>query len=121
MSTLPLMYFAIGFAAAAAAKSMTSILGSLARAWQRQTERMQFNELDDHALRDLGVDRSEFQSYCAESELLATPTRIRTGLVPHATMPWDLAQATQVRCQHCARVLGSHRQLFAGASVAARP
>ena len=43
---------------------------------RRRAER-EFGALDAHALRDLGLHRSEFGSYWAESRGLAQPTRRR--------------------------------------------
>ena len=39
--------------------------------------RREFDRLDDSTLRDLGISRSEFDSYWAETHGLAEPTRVR--------------------------------------------
>ena len=54
-------------------KATTSALQALARRRRWAKAREQINELDDHALRDLGVSRSEFKSYFVESERLGSP------------------------------------------------
>lgn len=147
MTILPLTltFFAAGFATAAAGRTMTSMLRSLARLWRWERSRAQLNELDDHALRDLGVDRSEFMSYFAESERFAPATRRRTvGVVEHS-VPSEPAKpptsrdadvhgssrhATTSVCHECGRNLDrrhrlrathSLRNLLASAHVAARP
>jgi uncharacterized protein YjiS (DUF1127 family) len=48
-----------------------------ARLRQRRRARRQLQLLDGHALRDLGIDRSEWSSYEAEAAGLAAPTRRR--------------------------------------------
>ena len=144
MTTLPFMYFAAGFAVATATNWMQAAFQVLARAWRWRRSRAQFNELDAHALRDLGVDRSEFMSYCAESECLTPVTRRRVAFAAEQPVPGGPASATHPTeverrgarharthlCDECGkslssghrlRALRSHRKLLAGAHVAARP
>ena len=45
--------------------------------WRRAAARREFSRLDAGALRDLGMSRSEFDSYWAESHGMAEPTRLR--------------------------------------------
>lgn len=52
----------------------------VAARWRRAAARREFNRLDANALRDLGVSRSEFDSYWAESHGMAEPTRVRVML-----------------------------------------
>lgn len=49
----------------------------LAGAWRYGAARREFERLDDNTLRDLGISRSEFDSYWAETHGLAEPTRVR--------------------------------------------
>jgi uncharacterized protein YjiS (DUF1127 family) len=49
---------------------------------QRTLDRIELGRLDDHALRDLGICRSEFESINAESRIDAELTRRRVAL------PW---------------------------------
>jgi uncharacterized protein YjiS (DUF1127 family) len=49
----------------------------LAGIWRYAKARDEFNRLPDAALRDLGIDRSEFGSHFAESEGRAAATRRR--------------------------------------------
>lgn len=49
----------------------------LAAGWRRAAARREFNRVDDNTLRDLGISRGEFDSYWAETEGLAEPTRLR--------------------------------------------
>ena len=49
---------------------------------QRTLDRIELGRLDDHALRDLGICRSEFDSFDAESRVNAKLTRRRVAL------PW---------------------------------
>ena len=48
-----------------------------AGAWRYAAARCEFQRLDDNALRDLGISRSEFDSYWAESLGLAERSRRR--------------------------------------------
>lgn len=144
MTTLAFVYFAAGFAVAKATNWMQAAFHLLARAWRWRRSRAQFNELDAHALRDLGVDRSEFMSYCAESECLTPVTRRRVAFAAEQPVPGEPVDATRLTeverrgarharthvCDECGkslssghrlRALRSHRQLLAGAHVAAWP
>jgi uncharacterized protein YjiS (DUF1127 family) len=49
----------------------------LAGAWRYAVARREFNCLDERTLRDLGMSRSEFDSYWAETHGLAEQTRVR--------------------------------------------
>jgi uncharacterized protein YjiS (DUF1127 family) len=49
----------------------------LAGAWRHAVARREFNRLDANALRDLGMSRSEFDSYWAETHGTAEQTRVR--------------------------------------------
>ncbi|MCM2336784.1 MAG: hypothetical protein NDI66_08390 [Pseudomonas sp.] len=60
-----------GFAA------LRALLGRLADAWRHAAAHREFNRLDAAALRDLGLTRSEFDSYWAETHGQAEPTRLR--------------------------------------------
>ena len=48
--------------------------------WRRAAARREFSRLEAGALRDLGMSRSEFDSYWAESHGMAEPTRVRVML-----------------------------------------
>jgi uncharacterized protein YjiS (DUF1127 family) len=50
-----------------------------AEARRRARARAELETLDEHALRDLGLERSELDSYLAESLHHAESTRRRTG------------------------------------------
>ena len=112
-------------------KATTSALQALARRRRWAKAREQINELDDHALRDLGVSRSEFKSYFVESERLEQPAHVRTRIAA-PTQRAPRAAATKLPPHpDCGRARvppseprhpsGSHRKLFRGAHVAARP
>jgi uncharacterized protein YjiS (DUF1127 family) len=64
--------FAIGLRSA-----LRTWMRELAGAWRYAVARREFNQLDAGALRDLGISRSEFDSYWAESHGLAEQTRVR--------------------------------------------
>jgi uncharacterized protein YjiS (DUF1127 family) len=49
----------------------------LAGAWRYASARREFNRVDQDTLRDLGISRSEFDSYWAETHGMAEPTRVR--------------------------------------------
>ena len=57
--------------------ALSAVMGELASAWRRAVARREFNRLDASALRDLGMTRSEFDSYWAESHGEAEQTRVR--------------------------------------------
>lgn len=57
--------------------SLRALLHELAGAWRHAAARREFERLDDSTLRDLGISRSEFDSYWAETHGLAEPTRLR--------------------------------------------
>ena len=144
MTTLAFMYFAAGFTVAKATNWMQVAFRVLGRAWRWRRSRAQFNELDAHALRDLGLDRSEFMSYCAESECLTPVTRRRVAFAAEQPVPGEPVSATPPTaaerrgarhartpvCDECGkslssghrlRALRSHRKLLASAHAAARP
>jgi uncharacterized protein YjiS (DUF1127 family) len=56
---------------------MRAVTRELAGAWRYALARREFNRLDANALRDLGMSRSEFDSYWAESHGTAEQTRVR--------------------------------------------
>jgi uncharacterized protein YjiS (DUF1127 family) len=69
-----------GFARRLAARlhaSLRALSRELAGAWSYAAARREFERLDDSTLRDLGISRSEFDSYWAETHGLAEPTRVR--------------------------------------------
>jgi uncharacterized protein YjiS (DUF1127 family) len=51
---------------------LAACLSAAGRAWQarrrRRVARREFERLDERALRDLGVGRDEFDTWCAEAE-----------------------------------------------------
>jgi hypothetical protein len=53
------------------------MLHELADSWRHAAARREFNLLDDATLRDLGMRRSEYDSYWAESHGMADHTRKR--------------------------------------------
>jgi uncharacterized protein YjiS (DUF1127 family) len=74
---------AIGEAVAAIVWVIVWLTGSFWRSWQRRLEAAATYEglgaLDDHTLRDLGIDRSELGSVAAEVEGRAARTRLRVA------------------------------------------
>jgi len=66
----------LGRRASAAARS---VLHELADAWRHAAARREFEALDDATLRDLGMRRSEYDSYWAETHGLAEHTRKRVS------------------------------------------
>jgi uncharacterized protein YjiS (DUF1127 family) len=58
-------------------KPLRSMLHELADSWRYAAARREFNLLDDATLRDLGMRRSEYDSYWAESHGMADHTRKR--------------------------------------------
>lgn len=58
-------------------KPLRSALRELADSWRYAAARREFHSLDDATLRDLGMRRSEYDSYWAESHGLAERTRKR--------------------------------------------
>ena len=50
---------------------------ALAERRRAARERAEFDRLDDHALRDLGITRDEYLSYAAEARGLVPLTRLR--------------------------------------------
>ena len=74
--------------ASPAGESMLSPIRRIIRAlshefagrWRRAAARREFSRLDAGALRDLGMSRSKFDSYWAESHGMAEPTRVRVML-----------------------------------------
>lgn len=57
--------------------TLRTFMRELAGAWRYAVARREFNRLDAGALRDLGMSRSEFDSYWAETHGLAEQTRLR--------------------------------------------
>jgi uncharacterized protein YjiS (DUF1127 family) len=49
----------------------------LAGAWRYGVARREFAQLDEMTLRDIGMSRGEFDSYWAETQGQAEPTRVR--------------------------------------------
>jgi uncharacterized protein YjiS (DUF1127 family) len=69
-----------GFARRLAARLhafLRALSHELAGACRYAAARREFDRLDDSTLRDLGISRSEFDSYWAETHGLAEPTRVR--------------------------------------------
>lgn len=62
------------------AAGLRTILHRAAGAWRHAAARREFQRLDDAALRDLGISRSEFDSYWAES--LGQAERSRRRVMP---------------------------------------
>ncbi|NPC56327.1 hypothetical protein [Caenimonas soli] len=58
--------------------SVRVLIQHLADRWHHAAARREFAGLDASTVRDLGMSRSEFDSYWAESHGLAEPTRVRT-------------------------------------------
>jgi uncharacterized protein YjiS (DUF1127 family) len=63
--------------AAGLRSALSALLRELAGAWRYAAARREFNRVDQDTLRDLGISRSEFDSYWAETQGLAEPTRVR--------------------------------------------
>ena len=57
--------------------TLRSVMRELAGAWRHAVARREFNRLDASTLRDLGMSRSEFDSYWAETHGEAEQTRQR--------------------------------------------
>lgn len=57
--------------------ALRTFVRELAGAWRYAVAHREFNRLDAGTLRDLGMSRSEFDSYWAESHGLAEQTRVR--------------------------------------------
>jgi len=57
--------------------ALRALARELAGAWRYAVARREFNHVDANTLRDLGISRSEFDSYWAESQGLAEQTRVR--------------------------------------------
>jgi uncharacterized protein YjiS (DUF1127 family) len=57
--------------------ALRGLMGELAGAWRHAVARREFNRLDASTLRDLGLTRSEFESYWAETHGQAEQTRVR--------------------------------------------
>ncbi len=56
---------------------LRSVFRELADSWRYAAARREFNSLDDATLRDLGMRRSEYDSYWAETHGMAEHTRKR--------------------------------------------
>lgn len=54
-----------------------ALLQELGGIWRYAAARREFDRLDAQTLRDIGMSRTEFDSYWAESHGLAEPTRVR--------------------------------------------
>jgi uncharacterized protein YjiS (DUF1127 family) len=57
--------------------ALRGVVGELAGVWRHAVARREFNRLDASTLRDLGMSRSEFDSYWAETHGDAEQTRVR--------------------------------------------
>jgi uncharacterized protein YjiS (DUF1127 family) len=57
--------------------ALRAIWRELAGAWRYAAARREFNRVDENTLRDLGISRSEFDSYWAETHGMAERTRVR--------------------------------------------
>jgi hypothetical protein len=57
--------------------ALRSMLEEFAGVWRYALARREFNRVDDSTLRDLGMCRSEFDSYWAETHGRAERTRVR--------------------------------------------
>ena len=57
--------------------SLRGLMQRFADRWHHAAARREFSSLDACTVRDLGMSRSEFDSYWAESHGLAEPTRAR--------------------------------------------
>jgi uncharacterized protein YjiS (DUF1127 family) len=64
--------FAVGLRSA-----LRALVREIAGAWRYAIARREFNALDASTLRDLGMSRSEFDSYWAETHGMAEQTRVR--------------------------------------------
>jgi uncharacterized protein YjiS (DUF1127 family) len=60
---------------------LAGLLNRVAEAWRHAAARREFERLDEYTLRDLGIDRGEFDSFWAEAHGWSEPTRRRAG--PH--------------------------------------
>lgn len=58
-------------------RMLRALLHELAGAWRYAAARREFERVDDHTLRDLGITRGEFDSYWAETQGWVEPTRRR--------------------------------------------
>ena len=58
-------------------KSLRGLMRKFADRWHYAAARREFACLDATTVRDLGMSRSEFDSYWAESQGLAEQTRVR--------------------------------------------
>ncbi|MDF2467526.1 MAG: hypothetical protein K0Q43_5761 [Ramlibacter sp.] len=66
---------------------LRSVLRELADSWRYAAARREFNSLDDATLRDLGMRRSEYDSYWAETHGMAERTR-KHAMAPHREKQW---------------------------------
>jgi uncharacterized protein YjiS (DUF1127 family) len=57
--------------------AMRALVREITGAWRYAIARREFNALDASTLRDLGMSRSEFDSYWAETHGMAEQTRAR--------------------------------------------
>lgn len=62
---------------AAALSQVRSAVARMRRRWHEATTRRALSELDDGALRDIGMTRSEIASVAAEAHDAVVPTRAR--------------------------------------------
>jgi uncharacterized protein YjiS (DUF1127 family) len=65
--------------------ALRSLIARIARRYRRARARAEIDGLDDGALRDIGIHRSEAASYWAESERLVEQTRMRLLQRMHAS------------------------------------
>ena len=63
--------------AAGVRSALGALLHHLEGVWAYAAARSEFNRLDASTLRDLGISRSEFDSYWAETHGMADQTRVR--------------------------------------------
>lgn len=65
--------------------ALHNLIAGLARRWRQARAQAEIDGLDDDALRDIGIHRSEAASYWAESERLVEQTRRRLLQRMHAS------------------------------------
>jgi uncharacterized protein YjiS (DUF1127 family) len=68
------------------AQPLRRLAESLAGSWRHAAARRAFHELDDRTLRDLGMSRSEIDSYWVEAHGQAERTRQRIASRPPVWM-----------------------------------
>ena len=68
---------AFSVAVAHVEETLRRLARALAQSWRYAAARRAFEQLDDRAVRDLGMRRSEFDSFWAEAHGYADCTRLR--------------------------------------------